>query len=63
MCQNPLTAWRVPPKTNAFGYAPQVTFGKIKGQLIRSPRSITFRRSEGITGSEKKLYHNKKPPA
>lgn len=55
MCQNPLTAWRVPPKTNAFGYAPQVTFGKIKGQLIRSPRSITFRRSEGITGSEMKI--------
>ena len=61
MCQNPLTAWRVPPKTNAFGYAPQVTFGKIKGQLIRSPRSITFRRSEGITGSEMKIPCGKCP--
>lgn len=62
MCLAPLTAWRVPSKTRSESqYLPQTTFGKIKGQLIRSPRTITFRRSEGVTGSEFKIPCGKCP--
>lgn len=61
MCQSPLTAWRKPAETLPESLGTPASFGSISGTLLRRPRTITFRRSEGITGTQFEIPCGKCP--